>query len=153
MDSIRDDQFSGDVTQTSQQIELSNPEIGIQFPFAEYRSREDARVRPTHAAMDGFVAVRSWEGWEKARPKNGYNCRCLLRFYARFEAIRKGWMTEKGILAFRTRWPQPISLPAKDAKFRNPIVNWENGWFPDPGWQEKILRFPLQISPEKIQSR
>lgn len=124
----------GDITQTSQQLELANPEISINFPYAEYRSREDARVRPTHAAMDGFIALRSWQGWSRARPKNGYNCRCVLRFYARFEAIAKGWMTAKGKPKFKTRWPQPINLSGKAARFANPVTNWERGDFPDKGW-------------------
>ncbi len=140
----------GDVTQTSQQLELANPEIGVNFPYAEYRSREDRKVRPTHAAMDGFIALRSWRGWSRGRPKNGYNCRCVLRFYARFEAIAKGWMTEKGRPTFETRWPGPISLTGKAAKFANPIVNWENGWFPDKGWHGP--KFVANYLPQDVEA-
>ncbi len=113
----------GDVTQTSQQLELADPRIGLNFPYAEYRSREDPRVRPTHAAMDGFIALRSWQGWSRARPKNGYNCRCVLRFYAKFEAIQKGWMDSNGRPQFETRWPNAESR-----------TNWAAELFPDKGW-------------------
>lgn len=113
----------GDVGATSQQVELANPDVGVNFPFAEYRSRDDARVRPTHAAMDGFVALRSWPGWSRARPKCGYNCRCVLRFYSRFEAVQKGWMTESGKPRFVVRWPNSIAR-----------ANWNQDKFPDPGW-------------------
>lgn len=113
----------GDVAATSQQVRLAHPAVGIHFPFAEYRSREDSKVRPTHAAMDGFVALRSWTGWARARPKNGFNCRCLLRFFSRLESIRKGWMNKDGKPAFETRWPTAASRR-----------NWADGSFPDDGW-------------------
>jgi hypothetical protein len=64
----------GDVHATSQQVQLSDPAIGLRFPFAEYRSRDDGVARPTHKAMHKFLAHRSWEGWPRARPKNGFNC-------------------------------------------------------------------------------
>lgn len=113
----------GDVGATSQQVELANPEVGVNFPFSEYRSRDDAKVRPTHADMDGFVAQRSWAGWSRARPKNGFNCRCKLRFFARFEAIQKGWMKEDGTPRFVVLWP--------NGRARR---NWNDNLFPDPGW-------------------
>ena len=113
----------GDVGATSQQVQLANPEVGINFPFTEYRSREDVRVRPTHAAMDGLVAQRAWDGWSRARPKNGFNCRCVLRFFARFEAIQKGWMKEDGTPRFMVQWPNSMAQK-----------NWAAERFPDPGW-------------------
>lgn len=113
----------GDVAQTSQELELAKPSVGINFPFAEYRSRDDKRVRPTHADMDGFVALRSWDGWSRARPKCGYNCRCVMRYIARHEAIAKGWMDKNGKPAFLVRWP---TAAAKQ--------NWYDGKFPDKGW-------------------
>lgn len=113
----------GDVHATSQQVQLSDPAIGLRFPFAEYRSRDDGVARPTHKAMHKFVAHRSWEGWPRARPKTGFNCRCLLRFFAVFEAKLKGWLNANGSPRFIVRWP---NLAAK--------INWDNGIFPDKGW-------------------
>lgn len=113
----------GDVAETSQQLELSKPHVGINFPFAAYHSRDDAVVRPTHHAMDGFVAHRSWDGWSRARPKCGFNCRCKLRYYSTMEAKRMGWMDQSGKPKFIVRWP--------NAEAR---ANWEGGKFPDKGW-------------------
>lgn len=63
-----------EIQQVSEQVELAVPEIGQQFPFVLYNTREDRRVRPTHAAMQGFIAARTWGGWPKVRPPNGYRC-------------------------------------------------------------------------------
>ncbi len=113
----------GDVHATSQQVQLADPAIGLRFPFATIRSRDDRKVRPTHADMHGFVAHRSWEGWPRARPKFGYNCRCGIRFWAVFEAKAKGWMYADGRPKFITRWPNAASR-----------ANWNDGSFPDKGW-------------------
>lgn len=64
----------GDVAETSQQVVLSDPEIGFKLPYAQYFTRDDKKVRPNHFWMYGFVAVRSWDGWKVIRPLTGWNC-------------------------------------------------------------------------------
>lgn len=112
-----------DVKNVAEQVQLADPEIGDLFPYAQYFTREDRRVRPTHAAMHGFVALRTWEGWPTVAPKNGWNCRCLLLYVARHQAIERGWMTPGGEPKFELRWPNSAARR-----------NYERGAFPDKGW-------------------
>jgi hypothetical protein len=46
--------------------------------YLEYSTVGDDRVRPEHAALDGFVAHISDERWATIAPPNGFNCRCTL---------------------------------------------------------------------------
>lgn len=110
----------GTISNTSQQIQLAQPVIGDLFPMAMYLSRDDARVRPTHAAMHRFIALRSWRGWPICVPPCSWNCRCFTRFYSRFECIEKGWMTKDGYPRFEHRFPNTLAEK-----------NWKNGLFPE----------------------
>lgn len=114
----------GEVVNVSEQIQLAQPEIGPLFPIVGYYTREDARVRPTHAAMHGFLARRDWVGWPVVRPRNGFNCRCWVRYYSRRESIDHGWAGLDGSPLFTTRWPNSASES-----------NYASGRFPDPGWE------------------
>ncbi len=112
-----------EIAQVCEQVELIAPGIGRAFPYAEYTTRADARVRPTHAAMHGFVALRSWPGWRIIRPGNGWGCRCGLVFRTKRQAIQRGWMAADGTPLFEVRWPNAESK-----------ANFDAGRFPDEGW-------------------
>jgi len=119
----------GEVLNVSEQVELSTPEINDAFPYSEYKSRDDFRVRSTHRAMHGFIALREGEGLrvlEIVRPKNGYNCRCYLVHRAWFEAVDRGWAKAIGKPKWELKWPNSAARH-----------NFENGLFPDPGWDRK----------------
>ena len=122
----------GQVTAQSEQVALSAPDVDRAFPFAEYITKEDARVRPTHIVMHGFAAARWGEGLEilkVVRPPNGYQCRCGLRFVTWREAYARGWVWQTGNVKKEVRWPNSA------AKF-----NWDHGLFPDPGFDtEKFV--------------
>ena len=109
-----------EIANVSEQVQLSDPRVSDAFPFAEYHTREDRRVRPTHAAMSGFVAVRSWQGWPLAVPPCGFNCRCYLIFVARFEARQRGWLDKHDRPKFELRWPNSLAES-----------NWNDGKFPE----------------------
>ncbi len=47
------------------------------FPYCQYKSMEDARVRPTHAALDGVVLPADHEFWLTHTPPWDWGCRCL----------------------------------------------------------------------------
>lgn len=113
----------GQVINDAEQIELSNEHVGTHFPYAEYLTRHDPRVRHTHNLMHGFVALRSWEGWSIIRPKNGFNCRCYLIYRTWSQAVDRGWADAPGKPKWEVKWP---SAAAK--------ANYESGVFPDPGW-------------------
>lgn len=59
--------------------QLEHPDVMAARPFVEYRTAQDTRVRPRHAALDGVVFDRSSDdGWRRFAPPLGYQCRCSL---------------------------------------------------------------------------
>jgi hypothetical protein len=115
----------GEIHAASQQAMLANPAVSSGFQFALYLTRDDQRVRPTHAAMQNFYAHRSWEGWPRARPLNGWNCRCDLRMVNNVEAMRRGWMNKDRTVPKSqiVHWPNTAAEN-----------NWRENRFPDKGF-------------------
>lgn len=120
---------------------LEDPAVGDQFPYAEYWTREDRRVRPTHVLMQGFIAQRTNEIWNWVTPACGYNCRCYRILRTIRESIARGWMTKDGKPLFVISWPNETA----QANYRRGIPFHENEKadavpkslrgrvFPDPG--------------------
>jgi SPP1 gp7 family putative phage head morphogenesis protein len=118
----------------SEQHELDDPEISDRYPFVFYHTKDDRRVRPTHALMHGFLACR-WreDGVAIMRiisPPAGYNCRCEWRMVTVSEAKGKGWMGKGGVPLFAYKWPN-----------RQAQWNFDHGTFPDPGWGSERNRY------------
>ncbi len=44
--------------------------------YLQYRTANDGKVRPTHAALHGVTLPMSDPFWEEYYPPNGWNCRC-----------------------------------------------------------------------------
>lgn len=44
--------------------------------FLQYRTAQDSRVRPEHAALDGITLPADDPFWSKYYPPNGWGCRC-----------------------------------------------------------------------------
>jgi SPP1 gp7 family putative phage head morphogenesis protein len=107
---------TSEISNVSEQVALSVPEVGASFPFGEYLTRDDRRVRPTHKAMYGFVASRTDPIWSIIRPPNGFNCRCYVRWIAWPEARKRRL---NGL-----RWPNATSK-----------ANFDQQIFPDEGWR------------------
>jgi hypothetical protein len=124
--------YVSSMSNVSEQLQLRENDISDMFPFAEYLTRDDRRVRPTHALMHRFFAVRNWDGWPTIVNPNGYNCRCHIRLVARFEAIDRRWMGKSGKIITPIHWPTSLSK-----------INWDSGKFPDPGWDgPKVWTYP-----------
>ncbi len=66
--------------------ELSQPEVQEAFPFWQYITLDDGHVRPTHQAMNGFVAKAGDPIWQTWYPPNGYRCRCDVEVLTAEEA-------------------------------------------------------------------
>ena len=48
------------------------------FPVLQYKTQEDARVRPEHAILDNIIRPVGDGFWDYAMPPNGWNCRCFV---------------------------------------------------------------------------
>jgi SPP1 gp7 family putative phage head morphogenesis protein len=48
------------------------------YPNLTYHTVGDARVRPTHAALDGITRQVGDNFWRSYMPPNGWNCRCTV---------------------------------------------------------------------------
>ncbi len=49
------------------------------YPFLEYRTSSDKRVRAEHARLHGFTARIDDPVWDSIYPPNGYRCRCSVK--------------------------------------------------------------------------
>jgi SPP1 gp7 family putative phage head morphogenesis protein len=58
--------------------QMSDPAVVAALPYWTYRTAGDDRVRPAHAALDGFTARYGDPVWNRLYPPAGYNCRCTV---------------------------------------------------------------------------
>jgi SPP1 gp7 family putative phage head morphogenesis protein len=84
--------------------QMHDPEVLRALPFWRYRTMEDERVRPNHAALDGFVARADDPVWSYIYPPNGFNCRCSVDPLLRSEG--------EGFLGANLNMPGSERLPA-----------------------------------------
>lgn len=59
-------------------------------PYLLYSAINDARTRPAHHAMDGFIAKHDDPIWQKWKPQNGHNCRCSVISLSEAQAVKMG---------------------------------------------------------------
>lgn len=115
------------IADNAEQVELAQPEVGMHFPFAEYFSRGDKRVRRTHAQMHGTVCFKRGEGLAVLRrcmTPAGYNCRCFWQHRTWDDAYGRGWATSPQHPRFEVKWSN------SGAK-----RNYDAGAFPDKDFQ------------------
>jgi SPP1 gp7 family putative phage head morphogenesis protein len=58
--------------------QMRDPAVALALPYWKYMTAGDSRVRPNHAAIDGFVAKNDDPIWRRIYPPNGFNCRCTV---------------------------------------------------------------------------
>jgi uncharacterized protein with gpF-like domain len=58
--------------------QMADPAVVAALPYWQYRTAGDGRVRPAHAALDGFTALQSDFVWGRIYPPCGFNCRCTV---------------------------------------------------------------------------
>jgi SPP1 gp7 family putative phage head morphogenesis protein len=56
--------------------QMQEPGLLDAMPYWQYWTAGDLRVRPAHAALDGFTARAIDPVWRRIYPPNGFNCRC-----------------------------------------------------------------------------
>ena len=49
------------------------------YPYWQYRTIHDGRVRPSHRLLDSVVLPAEDPLWDKIFPPNGWNCRCRVK--------------------------------------------------------------------------
>ncbi|MCL2872420.1 MAG: phage minor head protein [Betaproteobacteria bacterium] len=60
-------------------------------PFLMYSAINDSRTRPSHMAMNGYIAPIDANIWKRWTPPCGYNCRCGLVSLSGAEAEKRGY--------------------------------------------------------------
>lgn len=68
--SFRQSQSVGDWKEVSEDSEV--------FPYLQYSTVKDGRVRPDHAEQDGIIKRVDDPFWNTWFPPNGWNCRCIV---------------------------------------------------------------------------
>lgn len=58
--------------------QMTDPAVAAALPYWTYRTAGDDRVRPAHAALDGFTAKNDDPVWGRLYPPCGFNCRCTV---------------------------------------------------------------------------
>lgn len=99
------------------------------FPYLEFETRRDERVREAHAQLDGFVMPSDWAGVLRFLPPLGWNCRCRLRPIGHAEAKRL--LAAAPAIGGTKRFPRSLQqvkmvggkIPGVDRRFR-PAVQW-----------------------------
>jgi len=95
--------------------QMHDSEVLRALPFWQYWTAEDERVRPNHAALDGFVARGDDAVWSYIYAPNGFRCRCYVVALLRSEG--------EAALGANLNVPGSERLPA--------------GGGPDPGFESK----------------
>lgn len=60
-------------------------------PFLLYDAINDSRTRPTHLAMDGYIAPVDDPVWQRWQPPAGFRCRCSTVAISEKQAVARGW--------------------------------------------------------------
>lgn len=58
--------------------QMRDPAVTVALPYWQYTTAGDDRVRPAHAALDGFTARYDDAVWRRLYPPCGFNCRCTV---------------------------------------------------------------------------
>ncbi len=65
-------------------------------PYLQYISIQDARTRPSHAALHGLVFRHDDPFWDSHAPPNGWNCRCRIRALSERDIKRRNLPVSQG---------------------------------------------------------
>ena len=107
-------------------------------PYLLYDAVNDSRTRPSHAAMDGYIAHRDDPIWDTWRPPAGYQCRCRVIALTERQAA-------KYIEADRKRQQDPEQVEARAfALSAGPDAGWDYDPCSEPdeglrrAWETKV---------------
>jgi SPP1 gp7 family putative phage head morphogenesis protein len=55
---------------------LTDPDVIAEYPYVQYRTVGDARVREEHQVLDRGIYAANNPAWFRIAPPNGFQCRC-----------------------------------------------------------------------------
>lgn len=67
-----------------------DPAVKKRWPYWRYIARDDSRVRPDHAALDGMILAKDDPFWHSRTPPWDFNCRCDFEDADEEEAAEAG---------------------------------------------------------------
>lgn len=82
-----DEKYNGNYLRAEYNFVVSSAEMAARWEgfmedgdryHLQYRTANDGKVRPEHAAMHGITLPPSDSFWEEFYPPNGWNCRCTV---------------------------------------------------------------------------
>ncbi len=83
------------------------------FPYWQYKTQEDDKVRPTHAALDDLLLPFNDPQWNDIYPPNGWNCRCYVVPRLKSEAEDTDFGLERSKVNSYMQTPEWQSLKAQ----------------------------------------
>ena len=95
----------------------------------EYSSVGDDRVRPSHAALDGWRAPKDDPQWRRVFPPNGWNCRCtaIEIFKGDAEAVHSGALKTVRIDGARVRQEADEGFAFNAGVVYRDLLNYQRG--------------------------
>lgn len=126
------------------------------FPYRQYQTAQDSRVRDSHRALDGIVLPADSPFWDRHTPPWEYGCRCDVRGVTEEEAGELRARDEvlpperRKVLEGpqRTRLEQSSRLERDVGEIydlRTPSERGESG----AEWSSKELTIPLEVLRER----
>ncbi len=111
--------------QTQGQLDIvREPTVRKFVPLMRFSATKDSRTRPTHKAMNGYIATVEQIDSQGIPTPGGFNCRCAWTPIPLAEAVRSGWCDENGK-------PNYTAIKAHNGSRQGLI---DSGQFPDPGF-------------------
>ena len=80
--------------------QAQDPAVAEVIPALQFRSMDDARVRPNHAAADGLVAATDDPVWRRFTPPIGHQCRCAIEFVSLWELEQRGLIRNGKVVSY-----------------------------------------------------
>lgn len=122
------------------------------FPYLQYVSMRDAKVRPQHRLWNGLIYPVDSPFWDTHYPPCGYFCRCDVRSFAQRDITDKNLQVQPPFDPAKMKTRDVVTLDG-ELKDRVPLgidPGWDHNvgksWItPELALGEKLARLPLEL--------